>query len=490
MAGQKNFQEKTQKNRQQNEIQMDIRRIVFIIGVMVSGGFITMLNQTVLTPALPHIMADTGVTANIAQWLTTVFMLVSAVMIPVTAFLISRFSTRRLFMAAMLSFSFGSLLCAISKSFMLVLVGRIFQACGAGVMMPLCQTVTMLLVPKERRGTAMGIIGLVMALAPAIGPTLAGWMIDAFNWHIMFYIVAALGMTDIVLAFFILQNVGESSRPHLDMVSVGYSTLGLAAFLYGCTLAGDSGLLHPLTIFMLALGIGVMVLFVRRQLTMETPFLELRVLRHREFMIATIIVMILNAALICASVLMPIYMQNIQGLSAMESGLVMLPGALCMAVLNVLSGYIFDRQGPRRLALFGIGLLTISSCFFTVLDVGSAFAWIAFIYALRMVGMSMAMMPVTTWGLNTLSNREMPHGTAVNNTLRQVAGSLGTTLFVAVMTMGAATRADEGYVASNLFGLHMSFALIAVFCGVAWLLTLIFVREPVKFGTVPGTVRR
>lgn len=471
---------------QKSQHNMDIRRVIFIVGVMVSGGFITMLNQTVLTPALPHIMADTGVSANVAQWLTTVFMLVSAVMIPITAFLISRFTTRRLFMVSMFSFSFGSLLCAVSQGFGLVLLGRVFQACGAGVMMPLCQTVTMLLVPRERRGTAMGIIGLVMALAPAIGPTLSGWMIDVFNWHAMFYIIALLGAADIITAFFVLQNVGEAGRPHLDILSVVYSTLGLAAFLYGCSLAGDGGLLHPQTLLMLALGIAVLVLFVRRQLTLQEPFLELKVLRHREFMIATIIVMILNAALICATVLMPIYMQNIQGLSAMQSGLVMLPGAICMAVLNVLSGHIFDKQGPRRLALLGIGLLTVSSCFFMLLDVGSGFVWISFIYTLRMVGMSMAMMPITTWGLNTLDNRQLPHGTAVNNTLRQVSGSLGTTLFVAVMTMCAATRADEGYIASNLFGLHMAFGLIAVFCGVAWVLTLFFVRQPVKYGTIRG----
>lgn len=462
----------------------DLRRVIFIIGVMVSGGFITMLNQTVLTPALPHIMSDTGVTANIAQWLTTVFMLVSAVMIPITAFLINRFTTRQLFITAMLSFALGSLLCAVSRGFGIILLGRIFQACGAGVMMPLCQTVTMLLVPRERRGTAMGIIGLVMALAPAIGPTLSGWVIDIFNWHVMFYVIALLGAVDIVLAFFVLQNAGATSRPHLDMISVVYSTVGLSSFLYGCSLAGDRGLLQPVTLLVLAVGIGVIALFVRRQLALPEPFLDLRILAHREFMIATIIVMILNAALICGSVLMPIYMQNIQGFSAMQSGLVMLPGAICMGILNVLSGHIFDKQGPRRLALLGIGLLTVSSCCFMMLDTGSAFAWISFIYALRMVGISMAMMPITTWGLNTLSNRLLAHGTAVNNTLRQVAGSLGTTLFVAVMTIFAATRESEGYIASNLFGLHMSFGLIAVFCAVAWLLAILFVREPVGYGTL------
>lgn len=453
------------------------RKIIFIIGVMVSGGFITMLNQTVLTPALPSIMAEMEVSANVGQWLTTVFLLVSSVMIPITAFFIDKFTTRRLFMGAMCIFATGSLLCAASGSFSVILLGRILQASGAGIMMPLCQTVTMLLVPFEKCGTAMGLIGLVMGLAPAIGPTLSGWVIDVFSWHIMFYVIAALAAIDIVLAYFALENATKPGNPKLDMPSIIYSSLGLSLFLFGCSSAGDLGLLNPTTLGCLTAGTLVLAVFVKRQLSLSEPFLNLRILVHREFTLATVIVMILNAALISGTVMLPIFMQNIQGYSAMESGLVMLPGAICMAIFNMASGYIFDKQGPRRLAVLGITLLTISALCFSFIEPGMPFAAICVIYTMRMVGISLAMMPITTWGLNSLDNAVMAHGTAINSTLRQVAGSIGTTFFVAVMTGFAALRADEGYEASNLYGIHISFDIITALCLLALVLTLVFVKN-------------
>ena len=274
------------------DYQKNFKKIVFIIAILVSGGFITMFSETVLTPALPSIMEETSVSTNVAQWLTTGFILVSAIMIPLTAFFINRFPTKRLFMSAMSLFAFGCLLCAISPNFSVILLGRFFQAAGAGIMMPLCQTVVLVLVPLSKRGTAMGVIGLVMALAPAIGPTLAGWVIDIMGWHIMFYIITALAVLDIVLAGFVLENVIESSNPKLDMPSVLLSSLGLASFLYGCSAAGDMGLLHVLPWFFILIGIVTSMAFVKRQFTLKEPFLDLRILKFPQFAIATIIAMI------------------------------------------------------------------------------------------------------------------------------------------------------------------------------------------------------
>lgn len=462
---------------------MDLRKILFIIGVMVSGGFITTLNQTVLTPALPSIMAEMAVSANVAQWLTTAFMLTASVMIPITAFFIDKFTTRRLFIGAMSIFAAGSLLCASSGSFTVILLGRILQAMGAGIMMPLCQTVTMLLVPVEKRGTAMGLIGLVMGLAPAIGPTISGWVIDVLNWHIMFYVIVILALIDIILAYFVLENATETGDPKLDIPSVIYSSLGLALFLFGCSSAGDLGLIHPTTLGCLIGGVLVLWVFVRRQLALDVPFLNLRVLVHREFTIATIIVMILNSTLVAGTVLLPIFMQNIQGYNAMQSGLVMLPGAICMAAFNLASGYIFDKQGPRRLALIGIAMLSVSALAFSFLQQGTPFAIICAIYTVRMTGISLALMPITTWGLNTLSNAQMAHGTAINSTLRQVAGSLGTSFFVAVMTAFAAMRPNASYDVANLYGIHIAFDVITALCLFALVLTVVFVKPTSKGAT-------
>ncbi len=437
-----------------------------------------MFSETVLTPALPTIMEETNVSTNVAQWLTTGFILVSAIMIPLTAFFINRFPTRRLFIGAMSLFAFGCLLCAISPNFTVILIGRFFQAAGAGIMMPLCQTVVLILVPLNKRGTAMGVIGLVMALAPAIGPTLAGWVIDVMGWHIMFYIITALAALDVILAGFVLENVIETSRPQLDLASVILSSIGLASFLYGCTAAGDIGLLHIMPWLFIVIGVVTSAIFVKRQFTLKEPFLDLRILRYRQFTIATIIAMITNAALISGAVMLPIFMQNIQGFSAMQAGLAMLPGAICMAIMNVVSGRIFDKYGPRGLVLIGLSMLTISAGAFVFMHPGTPFALICLIYTMRMVGVSMAMMPITTWGLNTLSNKRMAHGTAINNTLRQVAGSIGTTFFVAIMTSFASLRPNEDYITANLYGIHISFGVITLFCIISLIMSFIFVRTP------------
>lgn len=212
--------------------------------------------------------------------------------------------------------------------------------------------------------------------------------------------------------------------------------------------------------------------------------MDLRILKFPQFAIATIIAMIVNAALISGAVMLPIFMQNIQGFSAMQSGLAMLPGALCMAVMNVVSGRIFDKCGPRGLALSGLSLLTLSAGAFIFMHTGTSFGLLCVIYTMRMVGISMAMMPITTWGLNTLSNKRMAHGTAINNTLRQVAGSIGTTFFVAIMTSFASLYPGDDAIAANLYGIQISFTVITLFCLAALVLSIIFVRQPKSSGVL------
>ena len=256
------------------------------------------------------------------------------------------------------------------------------------------------------------------------------------------------------------------------------SSIGLAAFLYGCTAAGDIGLLHIMPWLFIIVGVAASAIFVKRQFSLREPFLDLRILRYPQFAIATIIAMITNAALISGAVMLPIFMQNIQGFSAMQSGLAMLPGAICMAIMNIISGRIFDKCGPRGLVLTGLSLLTISAVAFVFMHPGTPFALICLIYTMRMVGVSMSMMPITTWGLNTLSNKRMAHGTAINNTLRQVAGSIGTTFFVAIMTSFASLRPNDDYITANLYGIHISFGVITLFCLTALVMSFIFVRQP------------
>lgn len=448
-----------------------------IIGVMLSGAFIAVLNQTILSPALPSIMRDMHITAVEGQWLTTAFMLVNGIMIPITAYLIDRFTTRQLYLSSMVLFTAGTALAGFAGSFPLLLIARILQAMSAGILMPMIQTVILLLFPKEKRGSAMGTVGIVIAFAPAVGPTLAGWMVDAWGWHSVFLVIAPLAAIDVILGCFLLRNVGETGKPELDFLSVVVSTLGFGGLLYGFSAAGTYGWGHVLTLAPLAVGLVFFLVFVRRQLKLKTPLLQLRVLETKEFSYATIISMIINAALIAGTIITPIYLQNILHFSAMQSGLVMLPGAIIMGIMSPITGNLFDRFGPRIIAITGLGIMTAFSLFFVFMDETWTFGFLCMIYTVRMFGMSLVNMPITTWGLNSLENRMIAHGSAINNTARQVAGSIGTAILITIMTMVTAFSSSAGSVQATLRGMHAAFGVAVGLSAIALIMAILFVKK-------------
>ncbi|MCI9597274.1 MAG: multidrug efflux MFS transporter [Firmicutes bacterium] len=457
--------------------QTEDRKRTVIIGVMLSGAFIAVLNQTILSPALPSIMRDMGITAVEGQWLTTAFMLVNGIMIPITAYFIDRFTTRQLFLSSMILFTAGTAIAGVAPTFWVLLVARILQAMAAGILMPMIQTVILLLFPREKRGSAMGTVGIVIAFAPAIGPTLAGWAVDSWGWNSIFLVIAPLAAVDVVLGFFLLENVGEITKRKLDICSVIYSTLGFGGLLYGFSAAGSYGWIHALTLVPLAVGAVFLMIFIRRQLCLDMPLLELHVLRNRVFTYATIIGMIVNAALIAGTIIMPIYMQNVLRFTAMQSGLVMLPGAIVMGIMSPVTGNLFDRFGPRGIALIGLSIMTAFSGFFVVMDETWSFGFLCMIYTVRMFGLSLVNMPLTTWGLNALENRMIAHGSAINNTVRQVAGSIGTAILITIMAIITAWNKEAGTLEATLSGMHAAFGVAAGLSAVALVMAVLFVKK-------------
>lgn len=453
------------------------RADILMIAIIISGGFITILNQTVLTPALPSIMRDFGIAPSKGQWLTTAFMLVNGIMIPITAYLIDRFSTRKLFIGAMAIFTTGTALAVVSPNFNILLFARILQAIGAGIQMPLGSVVMMLLFPKEKRGAALGLVGIVIAFAPAIGPTLSGWIVDIWGWHMIFAVIVPLAIADIIFAFLFLKNIGVTHNPKLDWASVFLSTLAFGSLLYGFSAASSYGWISPFTIIPLIVGGLAMIFYVQRQLTLEQPLLELRVLKTPVFAYSTLLTMIINAALLVGAILMPIYLQDILGYSATASGLLMMPGAIIMGIMSPISGTLFDRFGPRMLAIVGLLLLTISSGIFAIVDENSTYAFIMFIFTLRNLGMAMVNMPINTWGLNSLENRFIAHGNAVNNTARQLGGSIGTALLITIMTMVMVATSETGVTHSTLRGINAAFGASALLAGIALILAILKVRD-------------
>ena len=451
-------------------------KMIVMNAVLIFGGFITILNQTLLTPALPSIMREMQIDAATAQWLTTGFMLVNGIMIPITAYLINRFTTRRLFFASMGLFTLGTALCAISSNFAMILVARMLQAAGAGILMPMGQTIMLLTLPRQYRGVGMGMIGLVMGVAPAIGPVIAGLVIDAFGWHILFYAMVPLSLLTILVAFFNLENLGDNTDIGLDMPSVVLSTLGFGGLLYSFSSIGSYGISTSVLITLLV-GTIALILFVQRQLKLEQPLLKIDILKNKKFAISVILTMLVQAALIVGTVLNPIYIQTIRGFGASVSGFLMLPASIAMLIMSPISGRLFDKFGPRKLAIPGLFLAASFTIPLVLMDNDTSLYYLAFVYTIRTIGLSLVNMPLNTWGLNALENRVMAHGTAIGNTFRQVAGSLGTAVLITVMSIVVASSADPASLTTQIYGINMAYLGAALMMFTAFVLTIIFVKE-------------
>ncbi|MCP3026501.1 MDR family MFS transporter [Halobacillus sp. A5] len=445
--------------------------------VLISGAFAAILNQTLLATALPHIMRDLSLEASTAQWLTSIFMLVNGIMIPITAFLIERFTTRALFLTAMGLFAAGTVICAIAPSFSVLMAGRVIQASGAGIIMPLMQTILMMVYPIEKRGAAMGMFGLVISFAPAIGPTLSGWLVEQFPWRSLFYVILPVVIIDFIVAYFILKNVTKQTFPKVDVLSIILSSLGFGGLLYGFSTAGNMGWGDEQVVVSMVVGAIALTWFILRQFKLKQPILEFRVFKIKIFTLTTVLGMVMFIALIGGATVLPLLMQNMLGFTAFESGLMLLPGALVMGFMNPITGRLFDKFGARWLAISGLIIVTITTFMFTNLSSETTFTYLAVVNAARMFGVAMVMMPVTTAGLNQLPTHLIPHGTAMNNTMRQVSGAVGTALLVTVMANGAVP--DEG-VEGMVHGVNVSFIVAGISALIGLVLSFFIKKNPAQ----------
>ncbi|SDJ84532.1 MDR family MFS transporter [Sediminibacillus albus] len=408
-----------------------------MLAVMLIGAFVGLLNETLLATALPSIMEDFGINENKVQWLTTAFLLTNGVMIPISAFLIERFSTRKLFMTAFSIFGIGTLISSISHVFPMLLIGRIIQASGSGIMLPLMMTVILTVIPRDRRGAVMGMAGIVISFAPAIGPTLSGWMLEYFSWRSLFYVVLPIVILTIIFAYFHIKNVTKLTYPRIDVLSIIMSSLGFGGLLYGFSSAGEDGWSSTKVLVCLIGGGIILALFIWRQLVLKTPLLQFKVFKFNIFSLSLLITMIVLMSMIGAETLLPLYMQNLRGFSPLESGLMLLPGAIVMGIMSPITGMMFDKFGARWLAVPGLAIVAATTFMFTNLSMDTSFTMLAVVYAIRMFGLALAMMPVMTAGLNQIPDEWNAHGSAMANTMQQVSASIGTAILITVMTTAA-----------------------------------------------------
>ena len=449
-----------------------------IVGILLAGAFVAILNQTLLITALPHIMNDFNIDANKAQWLTTSFMLTNGILIPITAFLIEKFTSRTLLISAMSIFTAGTIVGAFAPNFPVLLTARIIQAAGAGIMLPLMQTVFLTIFPMEMRGRAMGMVGLVISFAPAIGPTLSGWAVEAFSWRSLFYIIFPIAVIDLLLAIILMKNVTTLRETQIDILSVILSTLGFGGLLYGFSSAGSSGWTSTEVLTSLLVGAVALIFFIARQMKLKKPMLEFRVFSFGIFSLTTLLGTLVFALLIGTETILPLYTQKVRGVSAFDTGLMLLPGAIVMGMMSPFIGRVFDKIGGKGLAMTGFFIILLTSLPFMNLTDSTSLIWIVVVYTARLLGTAMIMMPVTTAGINALPRHLIPHGTAMNNTVRQVGGSIGTALLVSVMSSQAAYANASTPGNAALHGMNAAFVVAACIALAGFLLSFILKKKP------------
>lgn len=448
----------------QNDLSEQTRKILLI--VMIAGCFFSTLNQTLLNVALSDLMNTFSVSPTTIQWLATGFMLVNGILVPITAFLMKRFSTRQLFISAMLFLLAGSVVAACAVNFGMLLTGRMIQAVGAGIILPLMMTVIVYLFPEERRGAIMGKVGFAIIFAPAIAPTLAGFIIDYLSWRWLFISLIPFIVIIIGLAYKYLMNVNEGAKSKIDLISLLYSTFGFGFLLFGFSSAGSRGWDDAVILSTISAGLIIIFLFCQRQLSSQDPLLNLSVFRYKMYSMTTIVNVAITIIMYADLILLPMYLQDGRGFSALDAGLILLPGAIINALLSPVTGKLFDKYGAKPLFIFGLLLIAISMWLVIDLSSTTSYVYILVRTIVLRIGLAFITMPLNTAALNAIPRELASHGSAVNNTIRQLAGAIGTAVIVTVYSLqltDSSVLANESYAnaASSTYFYMFILAIIA-----------------------------
>jgi DHA2 family lincomycin resistance protein-like MFS transporter len=466
-----------------------------IIALLMCAAFVVVLNETIMSVALPTLMSELSITASAAQWLTTAFLLTSAVVVPATGFLLRRYTLRALFITAMSLFTVGTAIAALSPEigalvspsggssvFAVLLVARVIQASGSAIMLPLMMTTVLAVVPPARRGSIMGLVSIVMSVAPAIGPTVSGLILSTFEWRFLFVFVLPISIGALLLGALRLRNITRTQRARLDVFSVVLSAVAFGGLIYGLSSLGqvaDGTEAVPVWMPLTAGTLGL-VGFVWRQIALrdtDRVLLDLRVFQVPSFTVAIVLIVAVMTALFGALIVLPLYLQQVLGLDTFETGLVLLPGGILMGALAPIVGRLYDRFGQRVLVLPGIVTVSGALWWMTTLDASAPVLLVVAMHCVLGIGFAVTFTPLMTSGLGSLPVHLHSHGTAVLSTLQKVAGATGTALFIAVMTIGssavdsgatAVATVDAGTHAAFLAGALLSLASV-VLAGVATL---------------------
>lgn len=467
----------------ESSLNMTNKRRVIVMLPLLFGGFMAILNETILNTALPQLMTSLKVSMTTIQWLSTGYMLVIGISVPVAAFLIKTFSARNLFVTAMSVFCVGTVFCGFATSFSELLLFRILQGAGTGMLLPIMMNTIVEIFPQEKRGTAIGLCMMVIVAAPGIGPTIAGVIMQLWGWRWLFFLILPLGILTTIAGFIILRNYSELTRPKMDIPSIILSTLGFGGLLFSICSLEEWGLTSMIVIVSFLVGAVALWMFSKRQFTIAMPMLNLRIFRFPMFTLGAVVMFIVFMMPFAVNIILPTYMQNSMGLSVFLAGIALLPGCVVNVVAAPVAGMLFDRIGIKPLLLTGFIALTIAMFFLSRISITTSLAMIIVLQAIMTFGVGSIATPIQTSSLNSLPPKDRADGIAMLNTIQQIAAAFGSSLFIGLMGASQAKYLSE--VASPdkiqerlaiITGTHYAFtvALIVVIIG---LIIALFIKQ-------------
>lgn len=442
------------------EISEKRRTIIFMN--MLIACIASSLLATALTTALPQMIEEFNVSVTTGQWLTSGYSLAMGTMMPLTAFLIKRFPTKKLYLTAIAAFILGLLLSVAAPNFEIMMVGRIVQACGNGTISSMTQVVLLTIYPPEKRGSIMGLYGLSIGAAPVIAPTLGGILVDISGWRMIFYIPIAIMALSLAMAIKSFDDVLDTSKNKFDVISFALSVFAFGGITLGIGNVSDYGFMGLQTLLPLAIGFVTAVFFVYRQFKLSQPFLELRVLKSKEYTFGLIGSMLLYFVMMGSSFILPLYIQTIMGYSATISGLITLPGSLAMAIVSPFAGRLYDKFGMKRLFIFGSIFMLLSNVGMIFITKETSILVAGFYNLIRNVSIGCLMMPFVTWGVSGVKSGQTADATALLTSLRTIAGAIGTAAFVGIMTAVSENAASIHIMNADIYGLNVTFFAMSI----------------------------
>ncbi|WP_342387895.1 MFS transporter [Salinicoccus bachuensis] len=442
-----------------------------VVVVIIAAAFLLTFNQFLLITAFPTIMTEFDINATQVQWLTNAFILVTLIFIPMSGYLSTTYSARTLVIFSLTCLLIGTAIGGWSPNFGVLLASRMIQAIGAGIILPLIQTILLIVFPYHRRGFAMGLLGAVTNIAPASAPSISGIIIDYLDWRSLHWVILPFILITFVMALFLMKNVLEQNRTTLDLRSVALSASGFALFILGLSNISVYGFLSPWSLLPMAVGIVSVLFFISRQFSIPTPVLNLDLFRNRTFSLAITLIFINMMLLLSTETILPMFAQDALGTSAFLSGFLLVPGTIILSVITFISGNLYDRYGGKRIATIGFACTALSLGLINTVGIDDSPYWIMVYFCLFMTGFGLTLMPLVTVSMSELGKEDIPHGSAIVNTVRQFAMAFGIIILTSIISITVAVM-EAPYATSTYWGTSYALIVMAGLAVLGFILTL------------------